>query len=88
MPFDYGEKRPDGQWERYPTNVEGEYLAPIRNKYIHKTCGTETRIGDEIAETYAKNPSYYGRTFCVACKEHYPISEFHWSRDGVELGQI
>lgn len=30
------------------------YIRPIRDTYIHKTCGTVTRMGLSIAETYAR----------------------------------
>lgn len=86
--FDYGNKRPDGQHERHPTNTDGEYVAPVRTKYIHSKCGVETVVGSVIAETYAKNPTFYGRTFCVGCHDYFPISEFNWSRDRVQLGKI
>lgn len=89
MPFDYGEKRPDGQYERYPTDrAEGQFVAPLRHTYIHQTCGTRTKVGSLIAETYAKNPNYYTHTFCVHCKDHYSIEQFNWVEDGVLLGKI
>lgn len=88
MAFDYGSKKPDGQYENHPTNTEGEYVAPIRRTYIHKSCGVATKIGMEIAETYAKNPKYYGRTFCVGCHSYFPVSEFYWEIDDVTLGDL
>jgi len=45
-------------------------------------CGVSTRMGRAIAETYARNPSFYGSTFCVGCNKHLPVSEFVW--DGTE----
>lgn len=86
--FDYGKTRPDGQHERYPTQQDGGYVAPIRNSYVHDKCGIKTMCGDDIAETYAKHPNYYTRTFCVRCGNHYPIAEFRWSADDVRLGEI
>lgn len=88
MSFDYGSKLPDGQHERHPTNTEGEYVAPIRNKYIHSKCGVVTQVGSAIADTYARNPTFYSRTFCIGCGEYFPISEFNWTQDNVELGKI
>lgn len=87
MAFDYGNKKPDGQHERHPLNTEGEFIAPVRNVYTHNTCGVATKIGSGIAETYAKNPRFYGRTFCVGCRDYFPIDEFKWD-DGVTLGEI
>lgn len=88
MTFDYGKKLPDGQHEKHPINVEGDYIAPIRETYIHKTCNAATKIGSLIAETYARNPKYYTRTFCAECRDYFPIAEFNWKSDGIELGQI
>ena len=46
-------------------------------------CGEVTTMSDSIAETYARDPSYYGSTFCVACRHHYPVKEFEWVDGGV-----
>lgn len=88
MTFDYGETLSDGQYEKYPTNTEGEFVAPIRNTYVHETCGGITWCSDGIAETYAKKPKYYTRTYCSTCQSHLPVSEFHWHVDNVTLGDI
>jgi len=88
MTFDYGNKLSDGQHEHHPINKDGEYAAPIRRKYIHKSCGVVTKIGLDIAETYAKNPNYYGRTFCCGCKDYFNVGDFYWEIDGVILGQL
>jgi hypothetical protein len=87
MSFDYGKKRPDGQHENHPTDTSGEYVAPIRNQYVHNKCGVATRIGSAIAETYAKNPKMYGSTFCCGCSDYFPVAQFKWD-DGVTVGEI
>jgi hypothetical protein len=38
-----------------------------------------------IAETYARDPKFYGRTFCYECGVHLPVGEFTWE-DGSILG--
>ena len=51
-------------------------------------CGTETRMGRAIAETYSRNPSFYGATFCVYCQKHLAVGEageFVWP-DGTRVG--
>ena len=58
------------------------FVRPVRTKYLHRTCGGLTRMGNAIAETYARDPTFYGSTFCVVCKEHYPVSQFVW--DGTQ----
>lgn len=61
------------------------FVRPVRHKYTHNDCGTETTMGLAISETYARDPKYYGSTFCVACKGHFPVSEFMWP-DGSVVG--
>jgi hypothetical protein len=85
--FDYGETLSNGQHEHHPINTEGEYVAPIRRTYIHK-CGAATTIGTKIAETYAKNPKYYGRTFCTGCRDYFPVKQFHWDHTMILVGDI
>jgi hypothetical protein len=38
-------------------------------------------MGQAIAETYARNPGFYGATYCVGCNRHRPVGaegEFDW----------
>lgn len=51
------------------------FVRPVRRSYIHNRCGTTTRMGDKIAETYARNPYFYGATYCVQCGGHFPVGE-------------
>lgn len=80
--FDYGEKKPDGQYENYPTIDEGEFVQPVRSAYVHDKCGTTTRMTGKLPESVARDPQYYTATFCVGCGEHVPIEEVHWKIDG------
>jgi len=41
-------------------------------------CGTLTKMNRGISETYARDPNFYGATFCVGCGTHLPLSEFVW----------
>lgn len=86
--FDYGKTKPDGQHERYPVEVKPVYVQPIRNQYKHDKCGVVTRCGQEIARTYASNPSYYGATFCAGCHGHFPLAEFTWLPDGLRMTEV
>jgi hypothetical protein len=88
LSFDYGDKKANGQYENYPSQTSGEYVAPIRNSYIHGKCGVKTLMATKFAETYAKNPKYYGSTFCCGCGEHLPVSQFTWAVDGIRIGEI
>ena len=65
------------------------FIRPVRECYVHEKCGTETRMGLSIAESYARNPRFYGSTFCVACKDHFPVGpagEFVWSGTMEKVG--
>lgn len=64
------------------------FVRPYRAAYKHLTCGTVTTMGRAIAETYARQPSFYGATYCVHCSMHKPVGpdgEFEWL-DGSKVG--
>ena len=85
-----GHIQENGQHSDYWVLSEEErkkgFMRPVRNKYIHDKCGTETKMGSAIAETYARDPKFYGSTFCVACKTHFPVGEFKWSDSDEVVG--
>jgi hypothetical protein len=66
-----------------------ELVRPTRTKYQHKTCEVEhmaiTEMSWAIAETWARDYTFYSSTYCCACKKHRPVSEFVWF-DGSVLG--
>jgi hypothetical protein len=65
------------------------FLRPLRQTYLHIPCGTVTRMGLAIAETYARNPSFYGATYCVNCQQHRPVGqngEFVWDGTDEKVG--
>lgn len=41
-------------------------------------CRTTTTMAREISETYARNPKFYGSTYCCHCQMHRPVGEFVW----------
>lgn len=49
-------------------------------------CGALTRMGRAIAETYARDPSFYNGTFCVGCKAHFPLDQFVWDGTNERVG--
>lgn len=49
-------------------------------------CGAVTTMGRALSETYARDPSFYGATFCVTCNKHLPVAEFVWTADGQQVG--
>ncbi len=57
------------------------FVRPVRETYVHTTCGSVTRMNREIAETYARDPHFYSGTFCVGCRTHRPLREFVWDTE-------
>jgi len=55
------------------------FVRPLRRSYQHVGCGSVTTMGQALAETYARSPSFYGATYCVTCSRHAPVSEFRWA---------
>lgn len=69
------------KFEAYPESespVTGRYWTQKDLDKIDKGCGTVTSMGLALAETYARDPSYYGATFCCQCRTHLPVCEFVW----------
>lgn len=61
------------------------FVRPFENRYIHARdlggCGTVTKMGDALSETYARDPNFYGSTYCVGCSMHKRVGadgEFYW----------
>jgi len=59
---------------------------PSKHGRTGGACGAETRMGEKLAATYARDPKFYGATYCVGCKMHRPVAEFIWSSDGQVVG--
>lgn len=76
------------KFEAYPASespVNGRYWTQKQLVSIGKGCGVMTRMGHSIAETYARQPSYYGSTFCCGCRDYFRVGadgEFVW--DGTQ----
>ena len=81
---------PRPQAEAYLVLSEEErakgFVRPVRRSYLHRTCGTVTTMGTALAETYARDPKFYGGTYCVHCQMHRPVGEFTWEPDGEVVG--
>lgn len=76
-----------GQQESYLVLSEEErakgFVMPVRRTYRHIRCGTDTTMGQAIAESYAVNPAFYGGTFCCYCGQHFRLRtadgpQFFW----------
>lgn len=80
---------PDGMQETYLVLSDEErakgFVRPVRLSYQHLKCGAVTTMGRAIAETYARQPDFYGGTFCATCSAHFPVGpdgEFVWLEQG------
>lgn len=65
-------------FEAYPEErlpVTGRFWTQAELDKISKGCGTVTTMSSAIAETYARQPNFYGSTFCVHCGTHLPVGE-------------
>lgn len=82
-----------GQQQGYVVLAEEErakgFVRPMRRTYTHLKCGTDTTMGQTIAETYARDPKFYSGTFCCACMAHFPVGpdgEFVWRGTSEKVG--
>ena len=84
-----GETEPREQNKVYlvlpPEDLRKGYVKPLRQSYKHSTCSGETRMGYELSATYARDPWFYGLTYCVHCRVHRPLTEFRWLPDGESM---
>ena len=71
-------------------SVTGRYWTqPQLDAAAKGGCGTDTTMNRAIAETYARNPKFYGATFCARCGAHFPVGlkgEFAWVFRNGEIG--
>lgn len=87
------ERLQDGQkkdhWVLSPEERSSGHVRPVRVSYVHSVCGTETRMPYAIAETYAKNPLFYGSTWCCGCCQYLPVGSsgnFYWTGTNEKVG--
>ena len=65
------------------------FKRPVRMTYKHARCQTTTTMAKKIAETFARDPKYYGGTYCAHCNSHFPVGEdgeFTWFDGGSKVG--
>lgn len=73
------------KFEPYPESesaLTGTFWTQKRLDNVGKGCKSVTTMGRELAETYARDPHFYGATYCCVCQMHLPVAEFRW--DGTE----
>lgn len=62
------------------------FVRPLRRSYRHTVCGGVTTMGLPLCETVARDPKFYGATYCTTCMKHLPVAEFRWVEDGEVVG--
>lgn len=62
------------------------FVRPVRKSYRHAECGVITTMGTELAETFARQPAFYGATYCCGCFKHLPVGEFTWHGTDEKVG--
>lgn len=65
------------------------YVRPYRDSYIHAKpdgCGAVTTMGLKLSQTYARDPSFYGSTYCCHCSKHLRVAQFRWTADDQVVG--
>lgn len=85
-------ERADGlgyiKYEKYPEGhgALGRYWTKAQ---LNSGCGQPTSMGIALAETYAREPGFYGGTFCSHCGVHFPVGaagEFVWQYTTIRVG--
>lgn len=81
------------KYEPYPAGHKGSALGHLWSQAkldsIGKGCGTVTTMGRALSETYARDPHFYGATYCCGCMKHFAVGdagEFVWTEDGARVG--
>jgi hypothetical protein len=77
------------KYEEYPkgeSTALGKFWTQEELDRATKRCGVVTTMASSIAETYARDPKFYGGTFCMGCGKHYPVGEFVWEGTDEKVG--
>lgn len=79
------------KYEEYPEGSKalGRYWTQEQLDNANNGCGAETTMNETIAETYAREPHFYGATYCIRCRKHLPVGpdgEFVWSGTDERVG--
>jgi hypothetical protein len=76
----YPDPNPDG------SSISGRYWTQAQLDNVGKGCGCRTTMGQEIVETYARDPKFYGSTYCCGCQRHIAVDEFEWDGTHERVG--
>jgi len=77
------------KFEEYPRPTSGPIGRYWTQQQLNSGCGGVTTMSREIAETYARDPRFYGATFCCHCGAHLRVGEngeFVWEGTDERVG--
>lgn len=79
------------KYEEYPedqrnSSAIGRFWTQKQLNIAGKGCGQVTTMGRGLAETWARDVSFYSGTFCATCREHFPVYQFVWTGTEERVG--
>lgn len=80
------------KYEKYPDSelpLCGRFWMQAQLDSVGNGCGTVTHMGQALAETCARDPNFYGATYCCGCRMHRPVGEageFVWEGTQERVG--
>ena len=78
------------KFEPYPAEdgpAVGRFWTQQELDQVDQGCQVTTKMnGRELVETYARNPKFYGYTYCIGCSQHLPVAEFVWEGTEERVG--
>jgi len=77
------------KYEPYPESespLVGRFWTQKQLDAVGKGCQSVTTMGDVLAETWARDPQFYGSTYCAHCQMHLEVSQFVWYGTDERLG--
>lgn len=81
------------KFEPYPPGAHGSatgrYWTRRDLDRVMKGCGGVTTMGRALSETYAREPGFYGATYCARCGKHFAVGadgEFVWEGTDERVG--
>jgi hypothetical protein len=77
------------KYEDYPkgeSSILGRFWTQRDVDGINNGCKVVTKMAMPLAETYARDPKFYGATYCCGCGKHIPVAEFVWDGTNEEVG--
>lgn len=76
-------------FEPYPESEmprTGRFWTKGQLDKVGQGCGVVTTMGVALAETYSRQPTFYGTTYCCGCSRHLSVEEFVWEGTTERVG--